>query len=98
MVRRRKKVRRARPGETNYAPVDAHTFVHAGFGALLGASGVPLSAALAASLVWELAEPDLKRRYANAFPSSTIDSAANKAADTAAVAAGWAMGKRSSRR
>ncbi len=76
-------------GEPNYEPLDAFSALHAAMGGIAGAAGAGLGPTLAVSLVWELAEPSLKRTYPASFPSASRDTLANKVGDFASVGAGW---------
>lgn len=81
--------RRARKGESNYGLVDKYTTVHATVGACMGLADAPPWMAFVATIVWESAEPQLKREYADLFPRSTIDTPENKIGDSLALLASY---------
>ena len=80
----------------NRAMFDRFTLVHAATGAVLGRLGAPWWVALGVSVVWELAEPTLKRTrpYRDWFPVPSQDSLANTVGDTAGLMSGWYLGSR----
>jgi len=60
----------------------------------MGAAGASGGQALIASLVWEAAEPTMKRSMPEYFPRSTIDTPLNKVGDTASMLFGWWLAKK----
>lgn len=85
---------KARPGEKNYPIADRYSALHVVVGGLMGAAEASFGTTLMASILWEAAEPSLKRTMPDLFPKSSIDSPQNKIGDTAAVLFGWWLAKR----
>jgi hypothetical protein len=81
--------RQARPGEINGDGVDRFTIGHAAFGVLMGLGRVPLWAAVAVAVGWELIENPLKDRFPEAFPHASHDTFENASMDAIAMVAGW---------
>ncbi len=82
-------VRRAKPGEVNYGPVDRFTFAHAAAGVGLALADASGPVALAVAIGWEVVEPTLKVKAPALFPYASRDSMTNKVVDVVAVMAGW---------
>ena len=68
--------------------------MHGVVGGLMGAAGASGGQALIASVVWEAAEPTMKRSMPEYFPRSTIDTPQNKVGDTASMLFGWWLAKK----
>lgn len=81
----------AQPGDGNYAMFDVWTLGHAAFGAGLRYIGATPLEAVSLAVLWEIAEPTLKRSYPKAFPEAQIDSPANKAGDVIGWMAGYGV-------
>ncbi len=76
---------------TNRKIFDRYTSYHVLSGVLLKKLEVPWWGALGAAVLWEMAEPSLKRsRYwRGKFPDPTTDSLGNKTGDVAALMGAW---------
>jgi len=81
--------RLASRGEINGDAVDRFTFVHAGFGALMGAVNTPLWLAVTVAVGWELVERPLKNKFPHWFPNATQDRMVNLVVDAGAMMAGY---------
>lgn len=44
----------AKPGEANWSMFDRYSALHAAFGGLMGAGGLSITQAMAASIAWEM--------------------------------------------
>ncbi len=88
------RVRKAKRGEGNYPVFDRYSVVHGVVGGMMGLSGISFGTTFAASVLWELAEPTMKRNVPEIFPKSTIDTPQNKVGDTASLLFGWWLVKK----
>ncbi len=73
----------------NQFPIDAFTLLHYASGAGMKIVGFSATTALALAVLWEFAEPQLKKRYPSQFPHPSVDSFVNKYFDVIATMVGY---------
>lgn len=79
-------------GSTNESALDFFTLAHTAFGFSMAKAGVKMDKTLALAIIWELAEPSLKKAMPEIFPDASGDSALNSITDIIAAGVGHFLG------